>query len=182
MPDSPRRYVALLRAVNVGGRSTLRMADLRAQFESLGLTAVSTYIQSGNALFTATDADPERLARRIEMHLGSALGYRGRLFLLTPAQLRDAAASNPFHPERTGADERSHLLFLSSEPEAARREALMARQGEEYRFAIRGKILYYAYPSVLAGRRRGIDFEGLLGVTGTARTWNVVEQLIRLAG
>jgi uncharacterized protein (DUF1697 family) len=182
MEQPQQRYVALLRAINVGGTSITKMADLRAQFESLGLKDVTTYIQTGNVLFTASEDDSEALARRIERHLESALGYRGRVFVLTPQQLTHAAANNPFDPKGRDHEQRCHLMFMDREPDEAHRLALMARQGEEYRFAIRGKVLYYAYSRASEGRRRGIDFEGVLGVTGTARTWNVVEKLIELAG
>src|SRR5437588_9213870 len=60
-----RQYVALLRAINVGGRSLIKMADLRALFESLGLASVATYIQTGNVLFRAEETDRARLARTI---------------------------------------------------------------------------------------------------------------------
>jgi uncharacterized protein (DUF1697 family) len=59
------RYVALLRGINVGGKTLIKMADLRACIEQLGFDDVSTYIASGNVLF-ATDGDPNRLADTIE--------------------------------------------------------------------------------------------------------------------
>ncbi len=49
------RYVALLRAINVGGSSLMKMADLRARCEALGLQDVSTYIQTGNVLFSSSE-------------------------------------------------------------------------------------------------------------------------------
>ena len=182
MAPAKSRYVALLRAVNVGGHSVVKMAPLRAVFESCGLTDVASYIQTGNILFTTNEADPARLARRLETKIASALGSATVVFVLSPAQLRAAAARNPFDPERLDKDQLCHLMFLSGEPDSAHRAALMARQGSEYRFHISGKVLYYAYPRRVAGRRRTINFEGVLGVTGTARSWKVVNKLIELAG
>jgi uncharacterized protein (DUF1697 family) len=184
MTDSgpQHKYVALLRGINVGGRAIIKMDDLRAQFEALGLTDVVTYIQTGNVIFSSQDASAERLAHKIEEQLASTLGHRGRVFVLTPVELREAAARNPFDPERLDKEQHCHLMFLSREPDAARCEALMALQGEEYRFAVRGKVLYYAYPRAVAGSRRAINLERVLGAEGTARTWKVVNKLIELAG
>ncbi|MHB1004073.1 MAG: DUF1697 domain-containing protein [Chloroflexota bacterium] len=180
MAGSPRRYVALLRAINVGGNTLVRMADLRARFEAFGATDVVTYIQSGNVIFTSPETDAERLARGLERHLQSSLGYHGTLFVFTGEQLRQAAAGNPFEPARMDKEQRCHLLFMSREPEPARQQALLGMRGEEYRFAVRDKVLYYAYSRAFDGRRRSIDFEKVLGVVGTARGWNVVDKLIEL--
>ena len=60
------RYVALLRGVNVGGRTLVKMADLKACFEDLGFGGVSTYIASGNVLFESDEADAAALATTIE--------------------------------------------------------------------------------------------------------------------
>lgn len=60
------RYVALLRGINVGGRTLVKMADLKVCVEGLGFGAVSTYIASGNVLFESDDGDPAALAETIE--------------------------------------------------------------------------------------------------------------------
>lgn len=180
MTESPRKYVALLRAINVGGNSTMRMTDLRAAFVSFGLTDVTTYIQSGNVIFASTEPNPERLARALEKHLEATLGYRGTVFVLTREELAEAAANNPFDPARLDDVQQCQMLFLAREPDADRREALLAMQREDYRLAIHGRVLYFAYPRSSAGQRRAIDFEKVLGITGTARGWKVVDKLLQL--
>ena len=104
-----------------------------------------------------------------------------KVFLLTPQELKKAAADNPFDPERLDKEQRCHLMFLSAPPSAARRRALMAVQGEEYRFHIKRKVLYYAYSRKFDGIRRMIDFEKILGVSGTSRSWKVVDKLIEMS-
>lgn len=66
--EPTRRYVALLRGINVGGHGIIKMADLKKLFESFGLTDVVTYIQSGNVLFRTEESDPARLALQLEKH------------------------------------------------------------------------------------------------------------------
>ena len=177
--NQSHRYVALLRAINVAG-NTMKMADLRVAFESFGVTDVSTHIQTGNVLFRSQEGDAGHLKRGLEEHLEAALAYQGMVFVLTREELAAAAANNPFEPERLQQDQRCHLTFLSAEPDPVRCRALMALQGEAARFAVRGKVLYYAYPRTFQGWRRTVDFEKALGVVGTARTWTVVAKLIEL--
>jgi uncharacterized protein (DUF1697 family) len=181
MAESSRRYVALLRAVNVGGHTPIRMADLRRQCEACGLADVTTYIQTGNVVFSSDEPDPDSLRRRLAEQLALSLGYRGLVFILSADELAQAVAANPFDPERLDREQACHLMFLSAEPDAPHRESLLALQGEDYRFAVRDKVLYYAYPRALAGRRRSIDLEKILGVAGTARSWKVVAKLSELA-
>jgi uncharacterized protein (DUF1697 family) len=175
-------FVALIRAVNVGGNSLIKMQDLRERFESLGFNDVVTYIQSGNVVFSSTDADRNRMSRRIEAALSGLTGRAAKIFLLTPEELKKAAAGNPFEPERLDKEQRCQLMFLSAAPTAARRKALMGMKGEEYRFSFKGKVLYFAYSRKYDGIRRMIDFEKVLGVSGTARSWKVVDKLMEIMG
>jgi uncharacterized protein (DUF1697 family) len=174
------RYVALLRAVNVGGNSLVRMPDLQTLFEALGLTDVATYIQSGNVVFSAKPADQAKLAQRIERHLHAGLGFRPTVFIRTRADLTAAAKGNPFQPERRDGEQQCHIMFLSGAPDAAAVSLLEAKGGDQYRFALKGDVLYYAYSRDLAGKRKTVPIEKLLGVTGTARTWKVVNKLIEM--
>lgn len=176
------RYVALLRAVNVGGHSIIRMADLVKLFESLDFENVSTYIQSGNVLFETGEADREGLAGRIEDALFVAVGREVRVFVLTGSELDAAASHNPFLPALEDPDQKCVLVFLSHEPEPQRAERLMSMQGEEYRFGLWDKVFYYTYHKKDAMTRRTIDFEKILGVSGTSRAWKVVERLRDLLG
>jgi uncharacterized protein (DUF1697 family) len=173
--------VALLRAINVGGKSLVRMADLRKRFESLGLEGVVTYIQSGNVVFSTEETGRDRLTRKIEAGLSDLMGRSVKIFLLTPQELNEAASENPFDPERLDKEQRCHLMFLSAPPSAARRRGLMAVQGKEYRFHIKRNVLYYAYSREFDGIRRMLDFEKILGVSGTSRSWKVVDKLIEIS-
>lgn len=174
-------YIALLRGINVGGHSVIKMADLRELFKSFGLSDVSTHIQSGNVLFTSNESNRDTLSTNLERNLESALGYPIRIFLFTADELRNASSKNPFEPERNEHEQLCHILFLSEVPDMDHIESLMAMQGEEYRFHVEGQVLYYAYPRSAAGHRRNINFENVLGVAGTSRSWKVVRKLIELA-
>jgi uncharacterized protein (DUF1697 family) len=89
------RYIAFLRAINVGGH-IVKMQDLRRLFESWGLSAVQTYIQSGNVVFEADGKRPRDLEKVLEERLQEALGYRVATFLRTERELADIAKYWPF--------------------------------------------------------------------------------------
>ncbi|MEA3018061.1 MAG: hypothetical protein QOI38_2783 [Sphingomonadales bacterium] len=138
------RHVALLRAVNVGGRK-LPMADLRALCAELGWTDAATYIQSGNLVFSAEGKEAE-----LENALEKAIA--GRFGLEVPAIVRSAAAwrrlakANPF-PDVAAKEPNRLMLLLSKRPPATGAEdaiAAKAAAGEDARRA--GEALWIHYP------------------------------------
>ncbi|MFN2582218.1 MAG: DUF1697 domain-containing protein, partial [Candidatus Dormibacteria bacterium] len=140
---------------------------------------VATHIQSGNAVFTTGPGDATALARALEGHLHSMLSLTTVAFVMTLEDLEAASRANPFRPK--GSDDTvSHVMFLDAEPDARHRAALMSLAGDDYRFAVKGRVLYYAYPRSSVGRRRQVNFEKMLGVRGTARTYKVVDALISM--
>ncbi len=106
-------HVALLRAINVGGR-TVAMEKLRGHFEELGLGGVRSYIQTGNVFFEAPDSDRAKLTAKIEKHLHQKLGYEVAAFLRTVPELEKVAASKAFAKHPLTADTRHCVLFLSA--------------------------------------------------------------------
>ena len=181
MTSKLSRYVALLRAINVGGHAVIKMTNLKKMFESLGLTDVTTYIQTGNAVFSSGETDREKLTALIEMKFKSVTGHESKIFILTNEKLKKASSHNPFEPEKLGKEQKCHLMFLSGKPDEAHIKELMKLKGEEYKFHVHDDVMYYAYDNKYAGRRRNIDFEKVLGVKGTSRSWKVVDKLIELS-
>ena len=98
MIENDRRmasYLALLRGVNVGGKNLVKMADLRAAFETLGFADVATYIASGNVLFRTSRQRREELAARIETELTRVFGVELKVVLLTEANLEAVVDGAP---------------------------------------------------------------------------------------
>ena len=137
------RYVAFLRAINVGGR-VVKMERLRELFESLGMRDVETFIASGNVVFETRAADAAALETRIERHLAKALGYEVATFLRTTDELAAVAAHVPF----AGADPvpEGHALsvgFLKAAPGDAQRAALMAHRGANDDFHLHQREVWW---------------------------------------
>ena len=205
-------FVALLRAVNVGG-TRLPMADLRTLLEGLGLTGVRTYLQSGNAVFDTADPaePPQALATAIEVRIARDLGPRVGVIVVPGEAMADVAASNPIlgggdlGVSAPAADEDLYATFLFGSdgeadfgevPEAAysavyeaafRTLDLPAEEGEEAAFVgippLAVPVVYLKLPHGY-GRTRlnNAWFERKLGTAATTRNWRTVRALAEMAG
>ena len=175
---NPDGWVALLRAINVGGRNVVPMAALRTLFEAHGAAAVSTYIQSGNVVFTHPERDGAKLGAKLEAAVAGAFGVESRIVLRTFAELAAVAQATPFGPDNA----KTHVVFLEREPAAAAVQELAALDLAPDRAAVIGSELYLSYPNGVSGARRsGAQLERILGVAGTARNWNTVTRLADMA-
>src|SRR5262249_5762590 len=134
------RYVALLRAVTVGGH-TVRMDRLRALFGELGLAGVGSYIQTGNVFFDSDEPDRAALTARIEAHLKQALGYPVPTLLRTVDDLEAVLALDPFAGREITPDIRLTILFTAEPPPAAVPPRLGPPRGDvEMVHAARGEV------------------------------------------
>ncbi|GII24471.1 DUF1697 domain-containing protein [Planosporangium mesophilum] len=176
------KYAALLRGVNVGGHGTIAMTDLRRVLESLGHTEVSTYLQSGNAVVSSDDDDPERIGRRIEEGLERDLGLRPSVLIRTGAELATVIAGNPFPQAAIEQPKLLHVAFLSAPPDPELAAAIDPGICPPDEFGIGDRAVYLRY-AVSSGRSKLADLvlrqllRGRPEVTVTARNWNTVEAL-----
>ena len=186
-------HVALLRGINVGGKNKVAMADLREVVAEFGHADVSTYIQSGNVLFSSDpgDADTSALAAALAAAITARLGVNAPVVVMSRDELAAAIAANPFPDE---ADPRRvHAVLLSGAPaaEAAGKiDAALERstaKGSRDELAIVGRTLYLHTPdgfgnSELAAAVLRILTSPRAGVTGTARNWATMLKLLDLCG
>jgi uncharacterized protein (DUF1697 family) len=176
------RYVALLRAVNVGGRNAVAMADLRAWFEDLGFQNPRTLLNSGNIVFEAATLSIERLEVKLEADARKALKIETPFLVRTGEDLARVVARNPF-PKEASSDP-GHLLVVFAKANLAAanvkslEEAIVGRE----RVRADGRHLYAVYPDG-AGRSKltAALIDKKLGCAGTARNWNTVIKLKELA-
>ncbi len=107
-------HIALLRGINVGGRNKVPMADLREVVTSLGHTDVSTYIQSGNVLFSTADTDTAKLAAALESAIEDRFGIWSSVVVLSRDELAQVLAANPYPDEPN--PKLVHVVFLNATP------------------------------------------------------------------
>lgn len=162
-------FVALLRAVNVGGRK-LVMKDLKAIADELGLGSARTFIASGNLLFSST-ASEEQLRKQIEARLREHMSAEVRVLIRTATELADVAANNPFKdfpPNKTAA------IFLNSAPG---KDALAGASNVTDEILGLGKReIYVAYPGGMGQSKLKLP----AAAGGTARNMNSVAKMAAL--
>ncbi len=164
-------WVALLRAVNVGGTGKLPMSELKAMCDELGFAAAKTYIASGNVVFQSKKSEAaikSALEKRLEAYAGKPVG----VLIRTAAEMAQVAADNPFAklaPNRTVA------IFLDRAPTADAVEGVRGRKDEKISLGRREIYVHYG---------EGMGTSKLVipaAKAGTARNMNTVATLAKMA-
>ena len=172
-------WVALFRGINIGGTSTLRMKDLAAQMQALGLDEIKTYIQSGNVVFQSPSRAGNALADRIAESVARHQGFRPQVLVLSAKKYRAAVASNPF-PEAAADPKTLHLFFLASRPRSPDLTWLEETRRPAERFHLAADVLYLHTPDGFARSKLAAGVERHLGVPATARNWRTVGKILEL--
>ncbi len=164
-------FIALLRAVNVGGTGKLPMSELQAMCVDAGFAQVKTYIASGNVVFTSASNEAairQALEARLQAYAGKPVGVLVR----TAQQMAAVAAANPF---AGGAPNRVVAIFLDSPPAASALTDITHRRDEE--LALGTREIYVHYGDGMADSKLQIR----AAKTGTARNMNTVAKLAAMA-
>lgn len=177
-PAGPGRgWVALLRAVNLGPRNKVPMAELRTLLEEAGCGSVRTYIQSGNALFTSPEPDRTALARDLESRIEQAFGVSTTVVLRSFADVSRTAAAHPFGQDTS----RTYVAFLGEKPEAAKARSVARLEIAPDRLQILGSDVFLHYADGVQGARlSAAQLERHLGVPATVRNWRTVSRLAEM--
>jgi uncharacterized protein (DUF1697 family) len=175
------RYVALLRSVNVAGHGRIAMDELRSSFDALGYADVTTYIQTGNVLFSTGSKSEAGVAAAIEQRLDEDFGDSPAVLVRTVADLRRVGGASPY--AKAGADPaRHHVTFLATRPSKAALESLTLPPSGRDELVVDGREVYVHTPDGYAQTKyTGTFLERRLGVVSTTRNWNTVSKLCALA-
>jgi uncharacterized protein (DUF1697 family) len=171
------RWVVLLRAVNLGARNKVPMAELRSLLEEAGYGDVSTYIASGNILLDGPSSGAA-VGRKVERIIADAFGVTTTAIVRKPAELTAVVAGHPFGRDTS----RSHVVFLADRPTRKAADGLAAGDHAPDRAELAGKHVYVQYAAGVQGARLSTArLERLLDVSGTHRNWRTVAALAELA-
>jgi uncharacterized protein (DUF1697 family) len=174
-------YVALLRGINVGGSNLIRMTALKACFEAQGFGHVTTYIQSGNVLFTAGRASQHALTARIERTLSKTFAYESRVVVRSLEQMKSAVENAPTGFGREPFVYRYDVIFLKDPLTVAEAlKSVSARPGVDRVFAGEGVV----YFSRLISKAAQSHLSRVVATPAyqhmTIRNWNTTARLVEL--
>jgi uncharacterized protein (DUF1697 family) len=184
-----RTHVALLRAINLAGRNKVAMADLRQIAGSLGHTDVTTYIQSGNLVFSTAVTDTAELAGALEQEIARRLDVQPGVVVLSRDELAAVIAGNPY--PREDNPRCLHAVFRREDMSPEEIAAIAAAQqrvgskGSRDEATVVGRTLFLRTPDGLgrselaAQLARSRTVMGT-GTAGTARNWATVTRLLAL--
>jgi uncharacterized protein (DUF1697 family) len=180
MLDRPTSAILLLRGVNVGGKQTIRMAELCALMDECGCQYPKSLLQSGNVVFRTAEA-ASSLEPMLEQAILRRLGLQVECFVRNLPEWEAIVARNPFPLAARETPDHLLLTVLRGMPEDGAVEALRAAITGRESVQADGANLYLTYPDGI-GRSRLTNawIERRLGVTGTARNWNTVLKILAL--
>jgi uncharacterized protein (DUF1697 family) len=173
------RYVAFLRAINVGGHAVVKMDDLRGLFESMGLSQVETYIASGNVIFESAAGNAQTLEKGITDQLHEALGYEVATFIRTTAELSEIAQHQPFpDSDLRAAGVSLYIGFLAGVLSHEAQQTVMSFKTQVDDFQVHGREIYW----LCRVRSSESEFslarlEKALGVRATFRNSTTVKKM-----
>jgi uncharacterized protein (DUF1697 family) len=173
-------YIAILRGINVGGHRKILMADLKVLLIKNELKNVTTYIQSGNVLFSSTKSEAE-LSQLIASLIHKNFGFEVPVIVRTKENWIKVFSSNPFISDAVDI-KRLHVTFLSAVPNSDLVEKLRLVKFENDQFEIVGDVIYLLTPERYSDSKLTNKlFEQKLKVTATTRNWKTVAKLNELS-
>ena len=176
-------YVAFVRAINVGGRSIVRMTDLRDAFVAAGCERVRTCIQSGNVVFESPDKDSSALFARIRNRIGSLADTPPGVSFRTMSELERLVRAAPFTEFESDPLIKLYVVFLAEKPRVKPKLPLLLPKEALEAFGMKNLDVF------MVSRRKPNGFYGFpnnfiekeLGVAGTTRNWTTVTKVHEFA-
>ncbi|QOV34788.1 DUF1697 domain-containing protein [Streptomyces ferrugineus] len=177
-------YAALLRGINVGGSRKLPMAELRTLMSGLGHDGVRTYLQSGQAVFTADHGDEESLAAELASAIEKQFGFAVDVIVRDHAYLEAIADDCPF-PAAELEPKQLHVTYFSAPVDAERFAEIDQDTYLPEEFRLGDRALYLYAPNGL-GRSKLAEILSRprlnKGLIATSRNWNTVVKLVEMTG
>lgn len=175
-------YISLLRGINVSGQKKILMKDLKSLYESLNFVNVTTYIQSGNVIFSANETDISRLTDLIRNKIKTHYEFDVTVIIRTNSELQQVIERNPFIKRNAVDVKHLYVTFLNSVPEDINREDMDRVKKESEEYVLDGRELFLYFPEGYGTTKLSNAFlERKLNAEATTRNWKTVEKLLELA-
>lgn len=175
-----QRWLALFRGINVGGKNSLPMARLKGYLESIQLTNIKTYIQSGNVVFDSASKSAKSVHSAILSRIEEEHSFCPQLLLLKKDELQIAIDRNPF-PEAASEPQSLHFCFLEELPKQLNFKAIDQSRSPTERYELVDRVFYLHAPDGVGRSKLAATVERHLAVMTTARNYRTVEKLMGLS-
>jgi uncharacterized protein (DUF1697 family) len=178
-----KKYISMLRGINVSGQKKVKMNDLKTLYESLKFANVKTYIQSGNVIFESSIFDVDKIKQIIEQKVEETFGYSVSVIIRTDKEFENIVKGNPFIDHKSAEEDTTFLVtFLSDAPPISIVKIVKQFVNKPEALEIRGKEIYLHCPNGYGKSKLSNNFiERKLNVTATTRNWKTVKKLYELS-
>ncbi len=178
-------YIALLRGINVSGQKKIKMAELKTILEDIGLTSVTTYIQSGNIVFTYQETKLTILGGLISEAILKHYDFEVPVLVLTPKTLADIYKDNPFAKRIENEEiegKKMYFTLLSSPPNSLNLEELTSQSHDSEEFVVTNKVVYfYAGNGYGKTKLNNNFFEKKLNSKATTRNLKTIYKILEIS-
>jgi uncharacterized protein (DUF1697 family) len=168
-------YISLLRGINVAGKNLIKMSSLKELFEQLGFESVTTYLQSGNAVFSCKETDKAEIGTKITNKIFKIFGYNVPVLVLTPEELRNLKEECPFINQPDMDPSFFHVTLMHTAVTADHLKVLNEKLLIGEVMDLKGSVLYLYCPHGYGKTKLSNSYiEKKLNVMATTRNWNTI--------
>ena len=171
----------MLRGINVSGQKLIKMKALQQSYEDLEFQNITTYLQSGNVIFTSEEVNSKMLEQRISEQIETDFGFNVPVIVLTIDKLKQVIDNNPFQ-KTSDMNQFVYVTFLYSMPELYNKESIENKKqgGEEVVFT--DNVVFLYCPNGYGKTKLTNNFiETKLNVEATTRNWKTTNELLNIA-
>ena len=174
-------YIAMLRGINVTGRNSIKMEQLRELCDRLDFQKVETYVQSGNIVFEAKTESPVLLSKRISESILDSFGFETPVIVRTSKEMQNVVADNPFLKEKDIDSSKLHVTFLREIAQKGSLKTLEKLATGQDRFHTASREIYLYCPEGYGRTKLSNNaIEKSLSVTATTRNWRTTNTLLEM--
>ena len=169
-------YLSILKGINVSGKNSIKMSDLKIVYKNIGFENVTTYIQSGNVVF---ESKPQKnINTLIEENIAETFGFEVPVIIRTKEEIQNIVQENPFLKEKNIEIDKLHVTFLSEIPTKENSSNLPIDNFEPDKFLVKNKEVYVYCPDGYGNTKLNNNyFEKKLKVKATTRNWKTTNKL-----
>ncbi len=171
------KYVALLRGINVVGRNTIKMAELREMFRDLDFSGVESYIASGNVIFESTELNERKIIANIENNIESRFSLKIEVMLRKMSEIVELIRLNPYIKLK-GKESELYAVFLKNRLSDENKEKLLSNNDQFEEFQVFGRDIFClmkkGYTKSLLGKKY---IDNKLKTPATVRNWRTVNKI-----
>ena len=175
-------YISILRGINVSGQKLIKMDALKKMYENLKLENITTYVQSGNVIFSSSETDPRKLENKIGKQIEKEFGFDVPVIVLTAKTLEYIVKHNPLARDTKKDISFLHVTFLADQPKTFDKKSIEDKRGEGEEIQFSKNAIYLYCPNGYGTTKLNNNFlEKILKVKTTTRNWKTTNELLKLA-